>query len=181
MLLRDHILFDGLSCALYLRDKYKPKIIHHFFNALNDIEEIYYNSTDQIVRGFALGIYETSWLTLLTLKAIEHKLNDDLAQYQRLHSSTTHQEDTENNNSFKQAHFVRSLNYLLSRFNATNHDKSTIAKLAYYIAFGKIANERKDFNTLLNAISSKEVKPSTENEMKSIINTFITTLTSIKN
>lgn len=79
------------------------------------------------------------------------------------------------------AHLARGLFEMLTAMGA-NHDRTTVAKLAFFLINGKEAASKKEYQTLLNAISAENKQPNNETAKaeKETIKSYLQTLNLLK-
>jgi hypothetical protein len=93
--------------------------------------------------------------------------NNGIAWYIELVPEKTMQENSkeiaiqQNELSINKAHLARSLFEIFTQLGS-EYDKTNIAKFAYYLLYGKEANDKKDYQALLNAVSADNKQPNTE-------------------
>lgn len=113
------------------------------------------------------------------LELYKRELNSEINKVELNKANTPAQKEVEI--EINKAHLVRGLFEILTTLNA-NHDRTTIAKLAYFLINSKEATEKKDYQTLLNAISAQNKQPNngTVKTEKETIKKYLHTLNLIK-
>lgn len=90
-------------------------------------------------------------------------------------------DSTSKNERLNKAHLVRGLFEMVTTMGA-NHDRTTVAKLAFFLINGKETTSKKEYQTLLNAISAENKQPNnkTAKAEKETIKSYLKTLNLLK-
>lgn len=139
----------------------------------------------QIMKGNSIHSDLVYQYILNEIKTVKYAINEIFPISRvSLSSESVYTQELQNSSSGEKtnkAHLVRCLFEMVTTIGAT-HDRTTVAKLAFYLINGKEASNKKEYQTLLNAISAENKQPNNETSKaeKETIKSYLQALNLLK-